>query len=390
MTATVENTEHGDADSFAALTDDQEMFRDAAARFARELFAISHLRAAYGHGPTKEYTAKTGELGWYAPFVAAEHGGGAVSSRPILDAVVLADVLGRTLQPAPVMSADVSAHLISAGAAAGVQDALLPLLAEGSMTTVPVFADAAHRWDRVSIIRATPNGDGVALRGSAAGVPDLTNAPWFVVVADSGDGDPPIVALVPRTAPGVAIEALAGLDGSRPCATLVLDDVRVASDHVLQMSVDAVEAAFDLAVVLLTAETVGAMRQLFEMTVDYAKTRIAFGRPIGSFQAVKHLLADTSMLIELSGAIVHESAVAMNATSDDVAELASVAKAYVSDAAISVSQACLQVHGGVGYTWEHDLHLFLRRLASDAVLLGDATWHRARLWSVTGRGSAQP
>ena len=180
---------------------------------------------------------------------------------------------------------------------------------------------------------------------------------------------------------------LDGLDGTRACAELLVNEVVVPHEHVLggaEAGDEAVDVVLRLALVQLAAESVGAMRQLFNMTVQYAKERVAFGRPIGSFQAVKHLLADLSLLVELSSAIADEAANALQAGRPDSAELASVAKAYVGEAGIQVSQGCLQVHGGIGYTWEHDLHLYLRRLASDAALFGDPSWHRERLCLLDG------
>jgi alkylation response protein AidB-like acyl-CoA dehydrogenase len=139
-----------------------------------------------------------------------------------------------------------------------------------------------------------------------------------------------------------------------------------------------------IACVLNVAEAVGAMDHDFEMAVQYSKDRIAFGRPIGSFQAVKHLLADTSLLLEMSKAMAESAAEAVGSGRSDASEVASMAKAFVSESAIQLAQSCFQSFGGIGYTWEHDQHLYLRRLTMDAALYGDASWHRERLCVLKG------
>ncbi len=145
-----------------------------------------------------------------------------------------------------------------------------------------------------------------------------------------------------------------------------------------------VDAQLDVAVALTVAESIGAMRQLAEITVDYAKARIAFGRPIGSFQALKHILADISFWAEVSTAAASAAADAVADARPTASEIVSIAKAYVGDAGTQLAQQCLQVHGGIGFTWEHDLHFYLRRLATDRVLYGDPEWHRERICRIHG------
>jgi alkylation response protein AidB-like acyl-CoA dehydrogenase len=147
---------------------------------------------------------------------------------------------------------------------------------------------------------------------------------------------------------------------------------------------DSVDAQLDVAVALTLAESVGAMQRLVEITVDYAKARVAFGRPIGSFQALKHILADVSMWTEISVAGAEAAADAVADARPTASEIASIAKAYAGDAGTQVAQMCFQVHGGIGFTWEHDLHLYLRRLAADRALYGDPDWHRERICRIHG------
>jgi alkylation response protein AidB-like acyl-CoA dehydrogenase len=147
---------------------------------------------------------------------------------------------------------------------------------------------------------------------------------------------------------------------------------------------DLLEQQLAIATTLLTAETVGAMNRDFETTVQYAKDRIAFGRPIGSFQGVKHQLADTSLALEMSKAVTLAAARTVGADDDYGPQAASMAKAFVGEAGIDLVQTCFQVYGGIGYTWEHDQHLYLRRITTDAGLFGDPNWHREHLCTLAG------
>ena len=142
---------------------------------------------------------------------------------------------------------------------------------------------------------------------------------------------------------------------------------------------DSIRRELDLASVLVVAESVGAMDHLFEVTLQYTKDRNAFGRPIGSFQAVKHQLADTSLLLEMSKAAAVAAARAVQECGERASESASIAKVFVGDAAVEVAHKCWQNFGGIAYTWDHELHLYLRRLTTDASLYGSSAWHRERI-----------
>jgi alkylation response protein AidB-like acyl-CoA dehydrogenase len=181
-------------------------------------------------------------------------------------------------------------------------------------------------------------------------------------------------------APGVTIRPLRALDLSRRFADVEFDAVRVGPDDVLGAGGSApLEAQLLNAIVLTCADTIGAIDALFTMTVAYAKQRIAFGRPIGSFQAIKHILADQAVCLETCKAAAVAAATAVQAAAPDAAEVASMAAAYIGDVACDIAQECLQVHGGTGYAWEHDLHLFLRRVRSNSLLFGEPSWHRERV-----------
>jgi alkylation response protein AidB-like acyl-CoA dehydrogenase len=216
-------------------------------------------------------------------------------------------------------------------------------------------------------------------------VPEGASADVFLVSAADGDGVTQLV--VDAGTPGVTVVPLDGLDLTRRFADVRFDDVAVLPGAVLGMPGGAqasVDAQIDVAVALTLAESVGAMTRLVENTVEYAKARVAFGRPIGSFQALKHILADVSFWAELITAGANAAAQAVADGRSTASEIASIAKAYAGDAGTEIAQMCLQTHGGIGFTWEHDLHLYLRRLATDRVLYGDPEWHRERICRIHG------
>ena len=169
--------------------------------------------------------------------------------------------------------------------------------------------------------------------------------------------------------------------------TVELNEVRVGSDALLGQSGQAaadIEQQLVEALVLSVAETLGALAGLFEMTRQYAVDRIAFGRPIGSYQGVKYQLADMSLSIEAAHAISAAATKAVQGGQADAGEVASMAKAWLGDIGIEVAQGCFQVFAGIGYTWEHDLHLFLRRITMNGLLFGQSEWHRERICSIQG------
>ena len=145
-----------------------------------------------------------------------------------------------------------------------------------------------------------------------------------------------------------------------------------------------VERQLQVALILQNAETVGAVNCVYDFTLEYAKDRMAFGRPIGSYQALKHRFADMKVWLEACHATATAAARAVQRGDDDASRLVSVAKAYIGDRAPAIAQDCVQLHGGIGVTWEHDLHLYLRRVAQNAALFGSARDHRLRVATLLG------
>jgi alkylation response protein AidB-like acyl-CoA dehydrogenase len=368
------------------LSEDQELFRETTMRFIEARCPLPKVReladTPVAHDPT--VLADAGDLGWFALFVPEEFGGGSVSGSPLRDAVIVAEERGRFVQPGPFVATNVVAFAIAREGSREQQEQYLPGMATAEQSASWAISDRSG-IPAAGAVTARATDDGYALSGTAGLVPEAAAAGVFLVSAADGDGVTQL--LVPADTPGVTIVPLGGLDLTRRFADVRFDGVTLPSSAVLGApgaATTSVDAQLDVAVALTLAESVGAMRRLMEITVDYAKARTAFGRPIGSFQALKHLLADASQAVELSTAGAWAAALAVADDRSTASEIVSIAKAYGGDAGVEVALACLQAHGGIGFTWEHDLHFYFRRLTADRVLYGDPDWHRERICRIHG------
>jgi alkylation response protein AidB-like acyl-CoA dehydrogenase len=371
------------------LSDDQELFRDTTVRFITSELPIERTRSLHDDpdGYDRGWLRKAAELGWFTMLVPEEQGGGSVSGRGLLDAAIIAEQLGRFVQPGPFLPLNVVASAVAAEGSDAQRAELLPGLVAGEDVATWAWADATGDWDAGAGVRAERGAARITLTGVRGVVQDAGSADWLLVVALL-DGQPAQV-IVPSDTAGVTIAPLTPLDLGRRFADVHLDGVVVAPDAVLGGGPAALETQLQRALVLVLAETIGAAEALFAMTLAYAKDRVAFGRPIGSFQAVKHLLADQALTLETCKAAAVAAAQAVQTAEPAAAEVVSMAAAAVGERATELAQQCLQVHGGIGYTWEHDLHLFLRRIQSNAALYGDATWHRERVCRFHHLGGAR-
>jgi alkylation response protein AidB-like acyl-CoA dehydrogenase len=364
------------------LSDEQVMLREASSRFISEVCPLARVRAlGEDHGdPGPAYWHQAAELGWFSMLVPDELGGGNVSGDGVADAAIIAEERGRLVQPGAFVAANAAISGLVVDGGADQQRSILPAVASGRSTLTWAVADVSGALPPEAGVRAAARGDGFVLDGAKGFVHDADRSDW-ILVTTAGDGGPTQFVLPPDTH-GVSIRRLDGLDLSRSFCTVTFADARVPRSALVGEdggAAAAVERQLQVACALTVAESIGVMTHDFELALDYAKARIAFGRPIGSFQAVKHLLADTSLLLEASRAVADAAARAVGSGDADAGEIASMAKAFVGDCGIDLAQHCFQVFGGIGYTWEHDQHLLLRRLTADAALYGDPTWHRERI-----------
>jgi alkylation response protein AidB-like acyl-CoA dehydrogenase len=369
------------------LSSDQELVRETTARFVESSCPLETVRALAEEQADagREYRRQAAELGWFAMLVPETEGGGSVSGNGVADAAIIAEERGKLLQPGAFVPTNVVALALATDGSDEQRAKVLPEVVSGERTATWALASAAGDWSPGDAVRAEARGGGFVLSGAAGFVQDAPQADWILVTAGSGAGLSQF--LVAAGSPGTTVEPRAGLDITRRFAAVRFDDAEVPASALVGREGAAaatVERQLDVAATLTVAEMVGAMDHDFAVALEYAKARTAFGRPIGSFQAVKHLLADTSLALEMSKAMAVAAANAVGTQQDDASEVASMAKAFVSDSAVDLAHNCFQVFGGIGYTWEHDQHLYLRRLTTDAALYGDAAWHRERICRLFG------
>jgi alkylation response protein AidB-like acyl-CoA dehydrogenase len=353
-------------------------------RFIEAELPIPQTRALHDdpHGYDRSWLGKSAELGWFAMLVPEADGGGSVSGAGLLDAAIVAEELGRHVQPGPFIPMNVVASAIAAEGSPAQRKEFLRAIVGGEIVATWAFADARGVWDSGAGVRVERTGEQLSINGTRGYVQDAVSADWLLVVATLDDA--PVQLLLPPDSPGVTIRPLNSLDLSRRFADVSFDGVTVSADTIVGGGAAALESLLLRAVVLNCADTVGAIDALFTMTVDYSKDRIAFGRPIGSFQALKHILADQALGLETCKAGAVAAAAAVASGDEAAGEIVSMVAAYIGDAANDLAQECLQVHGGIGYTWEHDLHLYLRRVRSNSAIYGEPTWHRERVCAYHG------
>ncbi len=370
------------------LQSDQELFVETTRRYLEAECPLTTVRDLYDDptGFSRDYWRQGAQLGWAAMLVPEELGGGSISGTGLLDLVLVAEEMGRWVSPGPLLAVNVIADTIARSGTGPQQASELGPLVAGERIATWAFAEPDGSWDPSGVaLTATEDGDHWTLTGAKSFVQDAAVADVFLVTARTGDGLTQF--LVPRDTPGVAITPQQSLDMTRRYGEVDLAAAQVAPSAVVGRVGDAaadVERQLEVALVLQCAETVGAVNRVYEFTLEYAKDRIAFGRPIGSYQALKHRFADMKMWLEACNATATACAHAVQEGADNAPELVSVAKAYIGDRAPTIVQDCVQMHGGIGVTWEHDLHLYLRRVAQNAALYGSARDHRERLATLLG------
>jgi len=364
-----------------ALTDEQEELRRTVRRFLDEKSPSSEVRRlmetqeGFDEAVWKQMAQELALQGIHIP---EEYGGQGFS---FVELGIVLGEMGGALLCAPFFST----VCLAAGAilAAGSEEqkaALLPRIASGETVATLALAEPAGRWDAEGIgMEATPDGDGYRLSGTKSYVTDGVTASLIVVAARSpGSAGTEGVGLfvVDGDADGLARTSLPVLDSTRKQAELTFTDVTARPLGEPGAAWPALSMTLDQAAVCLSAEMVGGAQRCLDTAVAYAKDRVQFGRPIGMFQAIKHKCADMLVQLESGRAAVAYALVAAAEDDEELPVVASLAKAFCSDAFFDVASENIQVHGGIGFTWEHDAHLYFRRAKSSELLLGDATYHR--------------
>jgi alkylation response protein AidB-like acyl-CoA dehydrogenase len=362
-----------------ALSDEQEALREATRRFLASRAPIGHTRARLGLGPCPDlWRVATEEQGWAALTLPEAEGGFGLG---LVEQVVLMEEMGRLVHPSPYFATCVlAAPLLAEYGGPALREQWLPALMAGEATATLGWISGPRAWGVEDIGgQALPEAGGYRLSGTLLAVVDGATA-TLLLVALRCEGEVALFALE-AGATGLSITAHSTVDATRPLATLRLDGVWVDESARLNGGAAALQRALDRAAIALGAEQLGVAEVCLEMAVDYAKVRHQFGRPIGSFQAIKHKCADLLVKVESArSAVWYAAAVWDGAGEPEEGRLvAPMVRSWCADAAFSVSADNIQIHGGIGFTAEHDAHLYFKRAQSSGALLGDAAWHREQL-----------
>lgn len=375
-------------------TQEQYLLRDSVRDLFSRRLAPAQLRTVL-EGPDgfcRDTWRDLASLGLLWLLVPEAHGGAGMS---LLDLALVLEEAGYHCLPAPLADTAIAfAPLVSRLGDAAQRSRWLEPLGEGSLVpTLALYeADGAYEPDRVQA-SARRDGDGYILAGEKAFVPFAEVADVFLVTAIA-EGEGVGLFLVPRDASGVTVEPQPSLDLSQRVGFLSLDGVRLPASCLLGTPgpavADALAATLDALRVGLAADMIGAGRRVLDMTLEHVRTRQQFDRPIGSFQAVKHKAADMKVQLEVAEAALRYAVLAVTEGYADAPQAVATAKALAHRASRFACAAGLQLHGGMGFTWEHDLHFFLKRAKRDELLLGDTAWQLERLAAVVIDGHDAP
>jgi alkylation response protein AidB-like acyl-CoA dehydrogenase len=366
------------------LSKDQALFRETTLKFLAEQVPVGKLRglAKEPAGFDAGYWRRGAELGWTSLLA----GEATVSGDGLADLTLVADAFGRHAAPGPLLGTNVVAAALDR---AGAHAAVVGELVSGAATASWCVAEPRPSQQLGAVtLEVRADGGDVVLNGVKAPVESAAEAAYLLVTGRAGAGLTQV--LVPANAPGVSVTPMHTVDLTRRFSRVAFDDVRVPVGQVVGEvggAGAAVEHQLRVAVVIGNAESVGAMQAAFDLTVEWAFDRYSFGRPLASYQALKHRFADMKSWLEAGHALSDAAALAVATGSPDAGALVSAAKAFIGDYGSELLQECVQLHGGIGVTFEHDLHLFLRRHTVNRALYGTPAEHRGRLADVVEQGA---
>jgi alkylation response protein AidB-like acyl-CoA dehydrogenase len=367
------------------LNDEQQAIKSTARDFLAARYRSERIRqlAETKQGFEDSDWKEMADLGWPGLALPEEWGGQGLG---IVELAVLFEEMGYALAPSPLLSSTVAGLALAANGSDEQKERWLrPLAAGEARGTVALFdAGSAAKIGEFEM-EARPDGDGVVLDGEKVLVLDAASADFILVATADGRRH-----LVEREAEGVTVSPETSIDLTRRLCSVRLDGVRVGADATLNGEQPDYLPVLWRACVAISAESTGIAQRTLEMAVSYAKDRQQFGRAIGSYQAVSHRCAQMLLETENSRSAVYGAAWAADAEPESLPLAASMAKAYASEAGWRVPDASIQVHGGIGFTWEHDLHFFLKRGKANAATFGDAKWHRERVAELVLAGASEP
>jgi len=367
------------------FTDEQEQFRDIVARFCRDRSPTTKVRALMATDSgydAEDWQLLCQEIGLVGIHIAEEKGGAGFG--PVEIGIVMEE-FGRSLMCAPYFASAVLT--VTAIAQTGTQaqcDAYIPALVDGTRIGALAIGEADGKFSLEDVqTTARQSNDGYLLSGNKRFVVDGQNADLLIVLARADAG--PALFTVDAKADGVSCHAAASMDTTRKLAEISFTDTPaqlLGNGEPLDLA-----PLLDTALIALANEMVGGAQAMLESAIEYTKLRVQFGRTIGSFQAIKHRLADLLVEVELAKSAAYRAAQALaeaQATGESASEMASLAKATASDAYLNAAIQCIQLHGGIGFTWENDTHLWFKRAKSSEVFLGTPDEHRERMLQAMG------
>jgi alkylation response protein AidB-like acyl-CoA dehydrogenase len=358
------------------LSDSQQILIDSARKFFAAECPMAQVRRLMETDTAYDAAlwTKMAEQGFTGIIFPEEYDGAGLGK---VELILLMEEAGRALLPGPFFSTVVLAGAVlnATGTAAQKKKYLAPICRGESRSTVAIL-EASADWDPA---RAQVTATDGKLTGEKLFVTDAAVADSIIVVARNG------VFIVDADAPGIGIAPMSGMDFTRKLYAVSFD--KTPAEKLTDSQ--GLPKAIDIATAALTAEMVGGMQRTLDITVEYAKTRKQFGKPIGIFQAVQHQCADMYLETESSRSAAYYAAWTLEENAPDAVVAVSIAKMYASDASRTVGNRGIQVHGGMGFTWENDLHLFYRRAKASETMFGDSTFHRERIARLTIDSSAR-
>lgn len=365
------------------FTEEQELLRQEVRKLLDAQAPIEQVRkiAETPEGFSRDLWRQMGALGWLGLTIPEAHGGAGLG---MVDLVVLLEETGRTLLPSPLLATTLAAAAIGDAGSEAQQARWLPALADGSAIGTIAVVEAGDRLDPGGVrLAGRPEAGGWVLTGEKVQVLDGAAADLLVVAFRTGDRDEEIaLGVLARGAPGLTVETTPSIDLTRRVARVRCDGVRLAADAVLgppAAAAPALARLLDRAAAAVTAETIGAAEGALRLTVDYARERVQFGSPIGRFQGVKHPLAEMHVDVESFKSLLYYAAWCLDTGAPEAPRFVSMAKAYAGEAFARIGLDGVQLHGGVGYTWEYDIQLYLKRSKWARAAFGDPDHHYDRV-----------
>lgn len=362
------------------LSEQQQLLQQSAAEFLAAECTMEFVRSWMDDPAACPQAGETlwkamAELGWMGLLIPEIHGGAGLDE---VDLTVLLEEMGRVLLPAPFLSTLIAGQAITLAGNPTQQARLLPPVAQGELRLCLAQLEADGSWaTEACTTRATRDRGATILSGRKLFVPDADSADLLVVLARSEVG--PSLFLVEREAPGVDVRRIDFIDPTRRVCQVDFEAVQVGDDALLGRPGHArpvLERLHDFARVAQSAEMCGGLQQVLDLSVRYAKTREQFGKPIGSFQAIAHQCADMFVKAEGTRSAAYYAAWALAAGVPDAHVASCLAKSYCAEAFSAAAAQAIQIHGGLGFTWEQDLHLYFKRAKASEVAFGDVAYTR--------------